>query len=497
MKVQINPMALLAKAGLLLTIAVFAMIFGLVATTANPMIVVLTLGLVGGIFLVLLPKMTITLLFSVGLVSGVLVSLVGPLSGKLPWAMAMLGMSLLLPVALKMASKQDRQVPGFIWLAIIFMIYAIVSSLLSWSGFGEFIAGFKRYFQVFGLLLALAFIPLNKKDIIRWQYLLLGVAVLQLPFALYEFLILVPQRGGMELNSYTTDVVAGTFGANMEGGSPNVVMVVMLLIMFSFIFSRWRSGLLQTKWLFVFSVLLLMPLGLGETKIAVVMLPLAWMVLIRHDVVKSPIKYLPVMLAGVLVTFVLLYIYVEFIMQSTIPEVVESTIGYNFSDGKYGESFLNRTTVLSFWFNQQSLSDPLAMFFGNGIGSSFLGQISGHIGLMYPGYGINLTTLSTLLWDLGIVGTLLFLAIFVCAWISANRLYRATDNPQVKADLLAIQVAIALFLVLMDYSQDMVNLIGLEIIYSAMLGYLAYLYKQHRLARSQTTSLGGQNEASH
>jgi len=479
MRVKINPAALLLKTGALLAIVLIAMVFGLVATTANPMFVVLMVGLIGGIFLIAFPKISITLLLSLGLVSGVLVSLVGPLSGKLPWAMALLGMSLFLPAVLMMFNKKNRQVPWFIWLALIFMLYALVSSLLNWSGFGEFVAGFKRYFQVYGLLLALAFLPLSKKDITLWQRVLLGVAILQLPFALYELLILVPARGGLELNSFATDVVAGTFGANMEGGSPNVIMVVFLLIMFSFIFSRWRNGLIDTKWMLGLGLLLLLPLGLGETKIAVVMVPLAWIVLIRHDAIKSPIKYLPVLVAGGVVTLMLLYIYVELIMHSTISEVVEGTISYNFSDGKYGESFLNRTTVLSFWYNQQTLSDPLAFFFGNGIGSSFLGQISGHIGVMFPGYGINLTTLSTLLWDLGVIGAITYIAIFVCAWVLANKLYRITNDPQVKADLLAIQVSIALFVLLIDYSQDMVNLIGLEIIYSAILGYLAYLYKTH------------------
>lgn len=485
MKARMNPMALLGQIGLLIGIAFFAMIFGLVATTANPMIVVLTIGVVGGIFLIALPKISITLLFSLGLVSGVLVSMIGPLSGKLPWAMALLGMSLLLPALLMMFNKRERKVPWFIWLAFIFMLYAVGSSLLNWSGFAEFVGGFKRYFQVYGLLLALAFLPLTKKDISLWQKVLLGVAVLQLPFALYELIVLVPQRGGLELNSFATDVVAGTFGANMEGGSPNVVMVVFLLIIFSFIFSRWRNGLIDTKWMLGLGFILLLPLGLGETKIAVVMVPMAWFILIRHDAMRSPVKYLPVLAAGALVTLMLLYVYVELIMHSTISEVLEGTISYNFSDGKYGESFLNRTTVLSFWYNQQSLSDPLAFFFGNGIGSSYLGQISGHIGLMFPGYGINLTALSTLLWDLGIVGAIIYIAIFACAWLLANKLYRLTNDTQVKADLLAIQVSIALFVLLIDYSQDMLSLIGLEIIYSCMLGYLAYLYKQHHQAAAK------------
>lgn len=479
MNLRINVKDILAKIGLSIGLILIAVIFGLIATTANPTIVTLAVGMVVGVILLISPKITVTLLLSVGLVAGVVASLAGSLFGKLSWGVTLLGFSLFLPAFFSIFSRKKNVHQGFVWLSLVFLLYAVSTSLFNWDSFVQFLAGFKRYFQVYGLIFALAFIPFVKKDVVRWQYLILGVGLLQLPFALYELIVLVPERGGLDVGSAATDVIAGTFGANVVGGSPNSVMVTFLLIIFAFLFSRWRHALVSTKHLAILGLLLLTPLALGETKIVLVMIPLVWFVLIRHDFMKSPVKYLPVLLSGIIITLALLYIYVVFIYDSTLTEVWDETMGYNFEDRGYGSLFLNRTTVLTFWASLQGMHDPLGLFFGNGIGSSYLGDISGNLGLRYPGYGIDLTVISAMLWDLGVIGVLLFVSILVSAWLLANKVYRETLHAQVKADILGVQAALILFALLLNYSKDLVNLIGLEIIFAMILGYLAYLHRTH------------------
>lgn len=469
-------MGLLALMGILVS----GIFFGLLAVTANPLFIAMGLGLVGGAVFLARPKWIIVILFSVTMVMGALISFAGQAFDKLPWAMSLLGFLLLAPVVLSTFRVNKPAKPFFIWLAIAFLGYAVLVTTFQWNSVAEAIAGFKRYFQAYGLLLGLAFLPLVKKDFISWQRIWLTIALLQFPFALYELLVLVPKRGGLSSASYTTDVVAGTFGANLEGGSPAIIMVIFLLVTFSFIFSRWRNGLIPGPRAFALSLVVLMPLGMGESKVALLMLPLVWLVLVRHDIARAPIKYFPVLLGGGLLTALLGYIYVALIMKSTLSEVVEATISYNFADAGYAEFYLNRTTVLSFWFDKQGLNDPVSFFFGNGLGSAFFGQISGHIGILYPRHGIDLTAASTLLWDLGMLGLLLFVMIFVAAWHTAKKLYHEAADPLVRADALAIQAAISLFMIQILYAQDIINLIASEVLYSAVLGYLAYLYAVHQ-----------------
>lgn len=474
-----DPRALALKILYAFLMGFTAFLFGLLAVSGNPMLIGLGVGLVGGIMLLMAPALSVLLLIVVGLLMGALISFAGAGFGKLTWVMSAIGMLLLLPVFLSFFNLQRKSMPGYIWLAIGFLLYAVLATVLHFNSLAESIAGFKRYFQAYGLMLALGFLAFSEKNILRWQKLLLAIGLLQLPFCMYELFVLVPRRGGLDTGSATTDVVAGTFGANLEGGSPGIAMVCFVLIIFAFLFARWRNGLIAGSTTLLLSVLLLLPLGMGENKVAMLMLPMVWFVLVRQDVIRSPAKYFPVLLGGVFMTIALGYAYLEWIMHSTLSDALANTISYNFADAGYASFYLNRTTVLTFWFSQQGAKDPVGFFFGNGLGSAFLGQISGHIGMHYPRYGIDLTAASTLLWDLGIVGLLMYVGIFVGAWRTAQKIYRESMDAEVKADCLAIQAAISLFLTLTIYSQDVVNLITQEIVYALVLGYLAHLYARH------------------
>lgn len=130
----------------------------------------------------------------------------------------------------------EKHIPLFIWMAVFFVIYAVGSTVFKMHSIGELFGGFKRYFQAFGLMLALVTLAISRKDINSWLKLLLTIALLQLPFALFERFVLVPLRGGMAAGGQATDVVAGTMGANLQGGSPNSIMVIFIVIAFVFIF---------------------------------------------------------------------------------------------------------------------------------------------------------------------------------------------------------------------------------------------------------------------
>ena len=205
---------------------------------------------------------------------GAFVSMAGPLFSKITWAVSILGFVLLVLSLfnLLLAGKSKGQ-PAFIWIGLAFLVVALSTTLAQWYSTGEVIAGIKRLFQAYGLMFAFATLALSSREMGRFQKLLLVIALLQLPFALYEFIVLVKERGGLVGFRGNADVVAGTFGANLEGGSPNSVMAIFLLIVASFLVARWRSGSIRNGMFYLLVLPCLLPLGMGETKIAVVMLP--------------------------------------------------------------------------------------------------------------------------------------------------------------------------------------------------------------------------------
>ncbi|MFM9913832.1 MAG: hypothetical protein ACKVN9_09895 [Methylophilaceae bacterium] len=465
--------------GLLLILGVgfCAVFFGMLAATANPILIGLGIGLFAGLFLLAMPKTTIWLVLGLGLSTGALLSMVGHGLDKISWAISMMAMLLWLPSLMQLFRRPN--IPMFVWLALICVIQAIVATALQWYSAGEFIAGFKRYFQMYGLLFAFATLAITPLDFQRWLKLLLGIALLQLPFAVYERFVLAAQRGS---GGEATDVVAGTMGANLVGGSPNSVMALFLLLAIAFIFMRWRAGLLATWKLIVLGLLLLAPLTLGETKIVVVMIPLMGMVLLRKDFALNPVRYLPVLMGLVFMTVVMAYVYVVVVLDSDFYHVIKESLHYNVGTEGYGVLYLNRTSVVSFWWSLQGLHDPLGFLIGHGLGSSYgvAAGNSGHIAVQYPRYGIGLTTMSTLLWDVGVLGFALYLAMFISAWRAANRLWQDTTDALVRADVLVIQAGLAMFMLFIIYSDNQINLITMEIIVVTTLGYLAFLVQQQK-----------------
>ena len=467
---------------IMMGIGVLCLFFALLSVTGNFILIGLGASMIVGPVLLFMPEMTVWVVLMVGLLFGILSA--SPKLGKIGWGVSVLSMMLMGPSLIHiMWGKRDR-LPGFLVIAWLYMIFAIFCTVVQWHSIGEFVAGFKRYFQTYGLMMALAVVPFLPPAYARWRKFMLIVGLLQFPFALFEMVVLVPMRGSA--TSDATDIIAGTFGANMEGGSPNSVMVIFVFIVIAFLVARWRAGLLPNARFYALGFICALPLVMGETKIAVFMVPIVGGVLLREDFMRAPLRYLPAVMTICILTFALCYIYVVFIIQSNFSDVLHATNRYNFGSQGYSQGqYLNRMTSMTFWFQKQSWSDPLSFLLGNGLGSSYTGfgpmAVSGHLGTKYFNYGINLTAISTVLWDTGFIGLTLFLSIFVAAWFAAVKLYRRTKDVAVKADALGIQAAIALFVLFLPYTDSMVNLLSLELIYASVLGYLAWLMKQEGL----------------
>ncbi len=474
-----------------IVVGLIAAFGGLIASTGNNLLVGGLLGIVVGTTLLLAPRVTVWMLLPLGLFSGFVVSF-GQAFSKLPWILTMLSMLLLLPVMLKFI-VDNRKIPVFIWIAMVFMLYAIVTTLtVEYQDIAQFIAGFKRYFQMFGLMFALALLAFKPRDYKLWLSLLLLVALAQLPFAMYERFVLAVGRsaGSGGVGAEATDVVAGTFGANLDGGSANAEMAAFVIMAMAFLIARWKEGLLdktQTIWM---CLICFLPLGLGETKLVVVLLPIVWLILMRDEVKKKPTQFV-FQFAGLLaVTAMLGAIYIGLNTAATggrigVNDVLSETVAYNIGDHGYGTSVLNRTTVVSFWWLVNS-KDTIGMLFGHGLGSSYLGSnnpVPGHIALQYIGYGIDLTAISSLLWDVGLIGLLLFLSIYITAWFSAGRLRKRSSNNQVRADALAIQACLFILLVFTLYDNQLVNFLPYELVASAVLGYLGFLVRDESLSK--------------
>jgi len=457
---------------------------GLIASTGSILLAQLLVGAVGGVVLLRAPNISVWLLLAIGLLYGVFASYIPALT-KLPWALALISMLLLLPVAMQFISH--KQIPAFIWLAVIFMLYALLVTFIQWDSLSQFLAGFKRYFQMYGLMFALALLAFKPKDYKLWLKLLLIIALIQLPFALLQrFMLGDISSGAAEL----TDRVAGTLGSSAEGGSASAQMAAFLIMAATFVVARFKEGLIEKSKMMWLCLICLIPLGLGETKIVIILLPLAWLILMRNDFRKNTSRFLLQLLALLIITAIFGLIYLGLnkgsIANMTNLDVLTQTLEYNVGSQGYGTNILNRTTVIGFWWLNHGWHEPIQLLLGHGLGSSYFSSgsaVFGNVAAAFIGYGIDLTSASSLLWDTGVLGLLLFLSIFIAAWMSAGRLRKTSINPSIRADALATQACIAVLLVFVFYDSTLTNILSFELICAAVLGYLGYLvHAQNALA---------------
>ena len=119
---------------------------------------------------------------------------------------------------------------------------------------------------------------------------LLLIALLQLPFAAHQYLCLVPKRIGLGEGIVPADVVAGTFGATLLGGGANAVLAAFLVIVVGLLLALWKNGVLSAADGQLLSLLLLTPLLVNQAKVAVLYLPLMFVVIFYRDIVRRPGK---------------------------------------------------------------------------------------------------------------------------------------------------------------------------------------------------------------
>lgn len=460
-----------------------AVALGLVFAIGNPIVIGLAVGAFFGLILLSFLEVAVWLI----LVGTLVVA--GPLIYEMPglakisWLFAMLGFFLAVIGMITGAMHRNdvaRSAPPFVAVTIVFALYAILAQFFAEGGMLEALAGFKRYFQFWGLLLAIAYVPFSEKNVRRWCGFLLIVGLLQLPFALWQRLVLVPKLLNMP-EIIPLDLVTGTLELSESGGGSSSVMVYLLLVFIAFVLSAYREKLLRADTFLLLLAILFAPLLLGETKVVIVMLPMVLWVVYSDLIRKKPVTFAlgtaTVLAALVGIMWIYLVIQVTDTKEMTLDQRMQNIIDYNF--GNYGynkKGGLNRWTVLTFWWQHHGLFNPLQTMFGHGMGSSYAGGgalVSGHVDLRYKGMSIGLTTASSLLWDMGVVGLLLYFSAIAMAWRNARQLLARAATGYERAIAHTLIASALLLGLLVFYSNSMVGLPSLQVLMSMTLGLIA------------------------
>jgi hypothetical protein len=451
------------------------------AISRSPLVIGAFVGLVLGVFLFMAPRLAFWICVAGALLVSGATSLFFPQFIKVTWLFSMLGFFLTIASLLQLVSRPGtvERTPMFVWLGLAFMIYAIAVAPLAGSTAPEMMAGAKRYWQFWGLMFAGAWLVRDTRDFDRIVKLLFVLAVLQLPLALYQRIALVPLRAGLGGGVVPIDVVSGTFEATMLGGGNSSAMVLFLTVAVAFVLSAWREGKIGGWVCLLLLALFVVPMGVGETKVVVIFLPLMLLVVFGRYFRSAPLSSLMMLVVGIGVALLLAWIYLTYFGKPglSLEQRLQASIDYNFgSIGYYGAYSLNRMTALTYWWSHHGLANPHEFLFGHGLGSSYaapLSLVQGHVARAHGYIAIGMSAASTILWDLGVLGLLLLLSMMASAWRTASVLLARGPTAWTRSALVAAQVALVMFVVLIFYADSVLNSLSVQCLLMLTLGGLA------------------------
>jgi hypothetical protein len=236
--------------------------------------------------------------------------------------------------------------------------------------------------------------------------LLLFLFIIQAPISIYQRLVL--STGSLSL---TGDLVKGTFDGS---GQLTMVLTCGIAILMTFFLEKK----IRIKPFIVIFILFFIPMTLNETKSTIIFFPIAFILPIYFS--SSEIKFkqlIPLITMVITAGVVFVFIYDYFISARWGYGIID----FLSMDGR-AESYLYKgeeseqvgrvdSWVLAF---KTLYEDILNLFFGLGIGNvseSFIPGLSGEYADEYSIYNVKMTSLTLILWELGLFGVTLYYAL--------------------------------------------------------------------------------------
>ncbi len=290
---------------------------------------------------------------------------------------------------------------------------------------GTMVAGVRSYLKFLPFFLLPAVYRFTPQQLKAQLTLLLVLLALQTPLALYQRFIEFAAR----MN--TGDPVRGTAATS---SALSMLLVCGIAGVVS-LYLRRRLSLLAVvcliAWLFA-------PTTLNETKATALLLPVALFVpafVARGTGVAR--RLVPIIAIGCAAGIAFFVVYNTMIQYREHGQRLDDFVDtgsftqYLYTGAaKHDAKYMGRFDTIQFALDHTS-RDPLTFAFGMGAGNvspSFKPQFQGKYVAYYDRYGVGMTEATTLLWEVGIVGLLGYVALYFCVFNDSRTLARSDDE---------------------------------------------------------------------
>ena len=200
---------------------------GWVASTGDLAIAAIVIGTLGVIVTANYPVGLFWLVLAGALVISGVVSLYLPQFQYIRWGVSLASLAIAVLALFRDWSVGKHRfgsaTPLLLSMCALFVL-VLVSGLANSMSPAALAIGMKSYFQVAGIFMAFVLCRWPDKFIDSIPKAIFWFAILQLPFALHQYFVLVPMRADIGGGIVAIDIVAGTFGASEFGGGANAVL---------------------------------------------------------------------------------------------------------------------------------------------------------------------------------------------------------------------------------------------------------------------------------
>lgn len=430
------------------------------------------------------------LLWIVTALTLVLVGLVNyfvPGTGMLTWASYVAAGLLFVPAfAALLGGKAPLRSGAGSGLVLVCLSFFLLAVVISWSlsppSLRVLLGAIKNWAMFAAIWAFFALYPLESRWVATWLKGLLFIALVQWAPILYQTLVVgtAKQSLGQPLSP---DSVTGTFGGSPDGGGLAPVLALFLVSVSAVLFALHRRKVVSYQALTALVGVLWLLLLFMEEKIIFFYIPIALLFVYRDYLLKRPLAFLGGT-AAVFTVLVLILVGYTALHWAERDKTPWQSLTYSFrietSYQQKLEGFLTRPGVVLFWWEQHAVKDATELFFGHGLGASRTGgSILGDAAKENEPWWIDRTTLSALLWDLGVFGTVSFYALLGALILMAGALARNASLLPWQTGLAAgLQASVPLFAMSTLYRNDLPYAAPMVFLFMALIGLLWWLHRR-------------------
>ncbi len=351
----------------------------------------------------------------------------GLISRYITWFPELLSVLAILIISARITVGYGAFFPPICNIFLILLFFNIaIGVFINHVSAGPLIAGIRMYLKFIPFFILPFVYSFSEEQISKQLILLFFLFMIQAPIAIYQRVIL-----STGLLALTGDLVKGSFASS---GQLTVVLSCVIAILMAFFLAKK----INFKQFIVIFFLLFIPMTLNETKSTIIFLPIALILPIFFSSSSIKLKQLIplimlIMLAGA--AFIFIYDYfmrprwgygiIDFLLME------DRTEGYLYRGSEIGT--LEQVGRVDSWVLafKTLFENILHLVFGLGIGNvseSFISGLSGAYAEEYIIYNVNMTSLTLILWELGILGVVLYYFLVYMSFKYSRRLSMINNN---------------------------------------------------------------------